>query len=420
LTCNDDPGVEVTDVTIGLGETITCTFVNDDDAPSLTLKKVVVNGSNPGGTAVESDFTLVATGPTGFFGAGPTVNNGASFDAGTYDLSETGPSGYLASDWVCVGNGSQSDADTIVLGLGDSATCTITNTAMGMVTVTKLTNGAIDPTKSITFDLFEGPNDTTGSGFLSGDPIASDNTFGDNDELDFDGFKLVPGDDYTVCENPVPAGWTSFWWIDANGDGVFQNEETMVTPYDPHSYDEPSEDMGVRCYDFSVGVGETLDLGVDNTFPGGDPRTIGYWKNWNECTNGNQAQTAYDNGGAEEGFFLLDHLLPQTLGTWTVETCEEAQSILDKSSIDDKKRANDAAYELASQLLAAQLNLATGAETCDAVQDAVLAGNDLLEAKNFDGTGSYWKPKDKDADRDLALELAATLDTYNNGDLCTS
>jgi hypothetical protein len=33
ITCSDDPGTEVTEVTIGSGETITCTFVNDDDAP---------------------------------------------------------------------------------------------------------------------------------------------------------------------------------------------------------------------------------------------------------------------------------------------------------------------------------------------------------------------------------------------------
>jgi hypothetical protein len=30
ITCDDNPGVEVTSVTLGLGETITCTFVNDD------------------------------------------------------------------------------------------------------------------------------------------------------------------------------------------------------------------------------------------------------------------------------------------------------------------------------------------------------------------------------------------------------
>ncbi|CAG0947837.1 partial Sortase A, partial [Anaerolineae bacterium] len=78
------------------------------------------------GAAIASDWTLTATGPTGFSGAGPSVGNGVSFDAGVYNLSESGPAGYSASAWVCVG-GTQNDNDTITLGLGESATCTITN-----------------------------------------------------------------------------------------------------------------------------------------------------------------------------------------------------------------------------------------------------------------------------------------------------
>jgi hypothetical protein len=55
------------------------------------------------------------------------VSNGASFDAGTYNLSESGgPAGYTASAWSCAG-GTQNDSDTVTLALGQSATCTITN-----------------------------------------------------------------------------------------------------------------------------------------------------------------------------------------------------------------------------------------------------------------------------------------------------
>ena len=32
---------------------------------------------------------------------------------------------------------------------------------------------------------------------------------------------------------------------------------------------------------------------------GGEPRTIGYWKNWNRCTGGNQAAVAEANGGPD-------------------------------------------------------------------------------------------------------------------------
>ncbi|MGK2927487.1 MAG: hypothetical protein ACSLE2_17890, partial [Lysobacterales bacterium] len=94
-------------------------------APSLTLIKQVVN--DDGGTAVPANWTLHASGPSGFSGPGPNVSSGASFQAGTYNLSESGgPVGYTASAWDCEG-GTQNDADTVTLAQGQSAVCTITN-----------------------------------------------------------------------------------------------------------------------------------------------------------------------------------------------------------------------------------------------------------------------------------------------------
>jgi hypothetical protein len=100
-----------------------CTVTNNDSMPSLTLNKIVVNDN--GGTATASNFTLSAAGPTPLSGAGPTVSSGVSFDAGTYTLSESGPAGYSASTWSCVG-GTQA-GNQITVALGESATCTITN-----------------------------------------------------------------------------------------------------------------------------------------------------------------------------------------------------------------------------------------------------------------------------------------------------
>ena len=102
---------------------IVCTITNNDIPPSLTLVKVVV--TDDGGTAVATDWTLTAGGPTPISGAGGTTS-GATFSAGSYDLSESGPTGYSASAWVCEGTGTQSGA-SIALDLGESATCTITN-----------------------------------------------------------------------------------------------------------------------------------------------------------------------------------------------------------------------------------------------------------------------------------------------------
>ena len=45
---------------MGIGGEATCTITNDDNAPVLHLRKVVVNDN--GGTAAAGDFTLTADG----------------------------------------------------------------------------------------------------------------------------------------------------------------------------------------------------------------------------------------------------------------------------------------------------------------------------------------------------------------------
>ncbi|MBI1754820.1 hypothetical protein HYR65_00875, partial [Candidatus Azambacteria bacterium] len=111
-------------ITLTAGQNKTCTITNDDITPSLTLNKVVVNDN--GGAATTTDWTLTATGPTSISGAGATSSD-ATFSAGTYTLSESGPAGYAASDWVCTGTGTQTATSTVALALGQTALCTITN-----------------------------------------------------------------------------------------------------------------------------------------------------------------------------------------------------------------------------------------------------------------------------------------------------
>ncbi len=113
LTCDNAQG-QVTSVTLGLGEHVTCTFVNDDAAPSLTLVKHVINDN--GGTASVSDWTLTAE----------------DYDAqlplvGAYDLSESGgPDGYTQISLTCSNSGDV-EVSSVTLGLGESVTCTFVN-----------------------------------------------------------------------------------------------------------------------------------------------------------------------------------------------------------------------------------------------------------------------------------------------------
>lgn len=120
-------------------QTYNCTITNDDNAPSLTLSKTVV-----GGPASASDFELIATGPTTLSGNGGAVSN-ATFDAGTYTLSEVDNSNlsegsYSAGAWNCTG-ATVANGNEITIGLGDTVSCEITNTyvppAKGSITIVK-------------------------------------------------------------------------------------------------------------------------------------------------------------------------------------------------------------------------------------------------------------------------------------------
>ena len=187
--------------TMTIGGSKTCTITNDDNEPSLTLIKSLTKDN--GGTAVESDWTLIATGPAGFSGAGPSVSNGVSFDAGTYDLSESGgPSGYTANDWVCTG-GTQVDGDTVTVALGQTVTCTITNNdnvpslTLNKILVTDNGGSASESDWMLTAD-------GGSAGTLSG-PGA----IGSTDVVSGATFKAGT---YTLSESTGPAGYTASSW----------------------------------------------------------------------------------------------------------------------------------------------------------------------------------------------------------------
>ncbi len=301
---------------------------------------VVRKRTLPSGSTQSFSFTA-AYEPTGF-----SLTDGQSHTSplgpGSYSVSENAVSGWDTNASCSDG----SPPNDISLSAGETVTCTFTNTKRGSVSLKKMTNGVVDPSKDITFVL-------TGPGLPSAGITRS--TFGDQDGV-LEWPNLVPGQ-YKICETPVPAGFTSFWKLD----GV------IVTPDNPDASKSPPEDLGNRCYDFQVSPGQARAFEVDNSRPGGDPRTIGYWKNWNRCTSGNQAATAEKNGGAAAGFFLVEDLLPQRIGDFDVTTCQQAVKLLSKQDQAGKSKSSDAAYELGAQLLAARFNLAAGAETCAAV-----------------------------------------------------
>ncbi|HUT05454.1 MAG TPA: hypothetical protein VMW74_02035, partial [Nitrosopumilaceae archaeon] len=108
-------------VTLQVGDEVTCTINNDDIPPGLTLKMTLVNGID--GQATGSQFVLSADGETGFFGNGPETTSGPNIIAGDYDLGATGPASYSYGNWVC--SESMVDFDTISMNVGDAVLCSI-------------------------------------------------------------------------------------------------------------------------------------------------------------------------------------------------------------------------------------------------------------------------------------------------------
>lgn len=130
-------------ISLSPGDDISCTIINDDIAPSLTLVKEVNNDN--GGTATTTDWILTATGldQTTISGEGGATSDSA-FKTGTYSLTESaGPSGYTAGDWSC--DGGTQVGNTVKLDNGQSSTCTIINSSQkGKIKIVKNTLGGND------------------------------------------------------------------------------------------------------------------------------------------------------------------------------------------------------------------------------------------------------------------------------------
>ena len=399
----------------------TCTFTN------VKYAKIIVDKiTDPSEGPKLFDFELVGTDTSVNFQLADrtTPFNSDNLMAGTYVVTEADPRPeFDLQSLVCVETGLVADPNeipfvaniaTIDLDWGETVTCTYTNKKRGTIEVIKYENDVTPPPSTWYFTL--------SGGDISG--ILDDNTT--SRPLTFNGAQLIPGANYTLCETGISASWTTTWVIDG-GTQVGDPYNPAMPVYVP-LLEVSNED---KCIDFtaSSNAGFKVTITVNNDAPEGDPRTIGYWKNWNTCTGGGQQYTAADNGGSAAGFWLLNDVLEQIapIGVLAPLTCEDAVNILNKSEIVDsdkrnakpKKRASDAAYGMAAQLIAAKANVAAQAGACTEAGAAITEADALLVTIDFDGTGAFLSPKDKSGQGARANELAGILDRYNNGELCT-
>jgi hypothetical protein len=396
------------------------------DLSSCSATVSVLNSAAPATARVQK--TTVPTGSTSwsFTLTGPnslsetkSATAGAGYvafdhvldvDGGTYTITETAQSGWDntgASGGITGTNPRSATSSTathtcaIVLNLttdsGAVLSCSFENTQRAHVRLTKTVSGAAIPSGSpysFSFTLTGGPDSVN-------IPATADGTNGGS--IDFG--LLKPGS-YTLCELTAGAAWSSTWALDG----------LAVTPFNP---DAPAQDLGTRCYTFTLSAGVDRALSVNNIPPpGGGQRTIGYWKNWNSLKRSATFLARQHATHAIVDDFIGPTGNPGTvnLGNVHVDTVQKAVNILSDAS------TKYAEHGLAAQLLAAKLNVLAGAApSCTSINSVIATADAMLISVGWTDA-NYQTSKIVGANYDNGTYTRAqivavhnTLDAYNNG-----
>ena len=323
-----DNGNDPASITLGAGQTVTCTFTNTQRG-TIIVKKLTSPSGAPGSFAFTGNVA-------GSIGDGGTLTT-SNLVPGTYYSTESDPTPAFDLTSIVCNDGSSAHPSsgntttrkaTFNLDPGETVTCTFTNTQRGKAKVVKTVTGGGSPA-GFTFQLRTGASAGAAGTIL--ETITTDATGIINFTT-----NLVPGTTYQLCEQMMP-GW--------------------MTSLGPPQYSvyNPSGDNSVVCTDFTVTSGQTKTFTLANTPPpGGMGLTIGFWKNWSSCTGGRQKP-------------VLDQTLASFAGGGTyvgnlfVNSCKIAVNVLNKSTSNGSKASSSPAYNLAAQLLGAELNLKAGA-----------------------------------------------------------
>ena len=151
-TC--DNGNDPSAITLGPGQTVTCTFKNVQRS-NIVVNKVTVPSPDPTNTS----FDFASN-----YGPNFSLKNGGSNDSGlivpgSYNVGETVPANWKLTGHTC-DNGN--DPSAITLAAGTTVHCTFTNTLQtGAIQVTKTAKqksaGGVVPQGNVTFDITPGP-----------------------------------------------------------------------------------------------------------------------------------------------------------------------------------------------------------------------------------------------------------------------
>jgi LPXTG-motif cell wall-anchored protein/uncharacterized repeat protein (TIGR01451 family) len=201
-------------VTVATGRSATCTVKNATGV--LVLQKLVPNKA--GGTAVPSDFTLVATPTSGTALTTPGSATGTTFYVNpdtTFALTETGgPKGYGLSSLTC---DNSADPAALKVPANTTVTCTYVNTEMpGSLSLQKTVahNGTGDTSTADEWTLTATPVGIAGQPTITGKGVAAGGTQTGTYQLSETG----PTDH-------TPGAWTC---SDTDGDPVAVNASSQI------------------------------------------------------------------------------------------------------------------------------------------------------------------------------------------------
>lgn len=196
-------------VTLSAGESKECIVTNNDVTPALPGTLIVDKVTEPSGSARVFDVMAIGTGSIAGGGAGTTtdaVSRMYSVEAGTYSVSETVPDGWIQKSNTCV---------SVVVDAGETETCTITNTKLATVTLTKVVindNGGTATSSDFTIHLHQMVGETMVDVDGSPQPGSASGTTYSN---------LMLGD-YHVAETGGPSGYSVSFSGDCNSDGTME------------------------------------------------------------------------------------------------------------------------------------------------------------------------------------------------------
>jgi hypothetical protein len=284
-TCSD--GSPVSAIVLGVAETVTCTFTNTQRGHILVDKV-----TDPSGSSQSFEFDPSWSASNFFLTDAAAPADSGALVPGTYSVAEVNlPSGWDLTSATCSDG---SPVSAIVLGAGETVTCTFADTLeRGHIYVDKAT----DPSGSAQSFEF--------------DPSWGDNFYLTDADPAHDSGPLLPGT-YSVGEVNLPAGWS-------------QSNVTCSDGSSPSAIDlSPGE--AVTCV-FSNLLARGRIYVDKVTDPSGSAQSFEFEPSWGDNFFLTDAGAPNDSGALLPGTYSVDEVNLPSGWDLTSATCDDGSPI---------------------------------------------------------------------------------------------